>query len=65
MRRRHDGRGPSTEPWIGYPLDEKLYRNLLHLVQGDESLWGFLQDKLRYRWDSVGTEMMLADIESR
>jgi hypothetical protein len=58
IRRRKDGRSPSTEPWTRYTLDENQYKDLLHRVQSNESLWAFLQHKLRYENESVRATTM-------
>jgi len=47
IKRRKDGVG-SAKAWIEYKLDKKDYKELLRLLESDESLWGFVRHKLRY-----------------
>lgn len=49
IRNRREGRSLTSLPWVGYTLSLEGYQNLLQQLKSDESLWGFVQDKLRYR----------------
>lgn len=48
VRNRQQGRSLTENPWAGYTLDPKGYEDLLHRLQKDESLCGFVEHKLRY-----------------
>lgn len=48
IKNRREGRNVTSTPWVVYSLDLKGYQELQHELQGDESLWGFAQHKLRY-----------------
>jgi hypothetical protein len=48
IRSRKGGRTSFIKPWTGYTLDTKEYQNLLQLLRSEESLWGFVRQKLRY-----------------
>ncbi|PBP24950.1 hypothetical protein BUE80_DR004109 [Diplocarpon rosae] len=48
IKNRREGRDLTNTPWLVYSLDLKGYQQLQYELERDESLWGFVQDKLRY-----------------
>jgi hypothetical protein len=38
----------STEPWAGFPLNEDQYGEPLQQIRSDETLLGYVKQKLRY-----------------
>ena len=49
IRNRWEGRNFTDSSWLVYPLDLKGYQDLQLEIQKDESLWSFVQHKLRYK----------------
>jgi hypothetical protein len=49
VRSRQQGRSLTGIPWADYTLDPEGYEDLFHRLQNDEPLWGFVEDKLRYK----------------
>jgi hypothetical protein len=49
IKRRKDGYSSPIRPWTGYTLHATEYKDLQQLFRSDESLWGFVRHKLRYK----------------
>ena len=52
LRRCKDGRYTSRSPWQTFKIRHEEYNNLISLVKEDESLWGFIEDKFRYEYNT-------------
>ena len=48
LKRRRDGRGFYDNPWTVIPLSFAEFKNLQDQIDADQSLWGFVDDKVRY-----------------
>jgi len=47
LKERKSGRILSTAPWQTFKLHIDEYTELLDVLQNDEALWGFVEDKVR------------------
>jgi hypothetical protein len=48
IKAREAGHSSLTEPWVVYPLSKDQYGELLREIQKDETLLGYVKQKLRY-----------------
>ncbi|KAI9734349.1 MAG: hypothetical protein M1834_002455 [Cirrosporium novae-zelandiae] len=48
IKARKVGYHAPIKPWATYSLETRDFKNLLKVLQSDESLWGFVIHKLRY-----------------
>lgn len=65
-KNRKYGRGWSDETWLGYTVNEKEYVDVLQLLQSDESVWGYWEDKVRYELSrNTQDRGCLANVEIR
>lgn len=44
---RHHQTGQRSSPWTDYRFDPSDYAGLLHMLNADESLRGYVEDKVR------------------
>jgi hypothetical protein len=48
VRRRKYGHHPSSEHWLGFPLNSDQYEEFDCQIRKDDDLWGYYDDKIRY-----------------
>ncbi|EKD12521.1 uncharacterized protein L3040_009427 [Drepanopeziza brunnea f. sp. 'multigermtubi'] len=59
IKNRREGRDLTTSPWVAYSLSLQEYQELQLELERDESLWGFVQEKLRYDYFSSASRLVI------
>ena len=49
LRQRKAGKSVSESEWHKFKLRRSEYNDFLNLLKNEESLWGFVEDKVKYK----------------